>query len=588
MDWDLSVLYESFQCEKLKNDLTKLGDLVKEFKGWSDSQLNSYGNNAEKIEAFIKLKSEYLDLYIRLYAFAHLTQAADAKNTDAENLIGKLENLDVKAAEPDVRFRLWLKGIDNPDKILDSSSILADHKFYIKELYKKSRYMLSEKEELVISNMKLTGSNAWSKLHGLLTSTLLVDVEIGGEKKQLPLPQAINLSYDRDENVRKAAYEAELKAYEKIEEPVAACLNGIKGEVLFTSDMRGYSSPLDMTLKDSRMDRETLDAMLSAIKESLPVFHKYFRRKGEILGCHNGLPFYDIFAPLGSVNMNFSFDEARKFVVEHMMSFSPEIGKFYDNAFRSSWIDASPKPAKRGGAFCSSIQPLKQSRILCTFTGSFKNVITLAHELGHAYHNRCLNNESILNCNHPMPIAETASIFSETIVKNAALNKADSENVLPILETSLVGCSQKIVDIYSRFLFEDKVFELRKQGSLTVRQLKDIMTDSQKQAYGSGLDHNYLHPYMWINKSHYYYPERNYYNFPYAFGLLFSMGLYARYLREGSDFLGEYKRLLSETGKKNIADLCAGVGIDVHSAEFWKSSLSLIEKDVNRFLEITK
>lgn len=587
MNWSLTDLYESFQCDKLKNDLIKLEGIIKEFKSWSDSQLNSYENPEEKVESFIRFESNYLDIYLRLYEFAHLSQAVDAKNTEAEHLTGQLENLSVKASEPAVRFKSWLRNIDNLDKILSSSELLCEHKFYIKEMYEKSKYMLSEKEELIISNMKLTGSNAWSRLRGLLTSTLLVDIEIDGVKKQLPLPQAIGLSSDENGNIRKAAYEAELKAYEKIEEPVAACLNGIKGEVLTTSRLRGYSSPLDMTLKDSKMDKETLDAMLRAIKESLPVFHKYFRRKAEMLGHENGLPFYDIFAPVGSINMNFSYDDARKFIVEHMMSFSPEIAEFYDSAFRNNWIDAAPKPAKRGGAFCSPLVPIKQSRILCTFTGSFKNVISIAHELGHAYHNKCLSNGSILNFDHPMPIAETASIFSETVVKNAAIKEADRENLLPILETSLVGCSQKIVDIYSRFLFEDKVFELRKDGPLSVMQLKDIMTDSQKKAYGDGLDYNYLHPYMWINKNHYYYPERNYYNFPYAFGLLFSMGLYARYLKEGSDFIPEYKNLLSETGKKNISDLCAGVGVDVHSEEFWRNSLYIIEKDINKFLDIT-
>ena len=410
--------------------------------------------------------------------------------------------------------------------------------------------------------------------------------EIDGEVKNLPLPVVRNMAYSADKNLRKKAYEAELKAYEKIEETSAACLNGIKGEVITLCELRGYKSPLEETLIKSRMDEDILNAMFTAIKESLPAFHKYFRKKAELLGHKNGLPFYDLFAPIGSMNRTFTYEEAREYIVNNFRTFSHKLAAFADRAFENKWIDAEPREGKRGGAFCSNLHPIKESRIMANFDGSFSNVITLAHELGHGYHGLCLTEESILNSKYPMPLAETASIFCETIVVNAALEEASEEEKLSILEASLQDAGQVIVDIYSRFLFEDEVFERRKDHSLTVKELKDMMLEAQKKAYGNGLDHAYLHPYMWVNKSHYYSAERNYYNFPYAFGQLFSKGLYVKYLENKEAFVKKYDEFLRETGKNNINDVAKIMDIDVYSVDFYRSSLNLIEEDIEKFVEL--
>ena len=212
----------------------------------------------------------------------------------------------------------------------------------------------------------------------------------------------------------------------------------------------------------------------------------------------------------------------------------------------------------------------------------------MAHELGHGFHGECLKNESILNSNYPMTIAETASTFCETIIKKAAIKDATEKEALSILETEISDCTQVIVDIYSRFLFEKSVFEERKESALTVERIKELMLNAQKEAYGDGLDENYLHPYMWAWKPHYYDANYNYYNFPYAFGLLFAKGLYAEYLKKGSDFVGEYERLLSITGKNKIADITKEVGIDIHDKEFWKNSLKTIEEDIEKFIMLSK
>ena len=286
--------------------------------------------------------------------------------------------------------------------------------------------------------------------------------------------------------------------------------------------------------------------------------------------------------------MNFTYDEASKFIVKNFKSFSDDLANFAQKAINNDWIDVEPREGKVGGAFCAGIHTLGESRILLNFGGSFGDVVTMAHELGHGFHGECLKNESILNSNYPMPIAETASTFCETIIKKAAIKDATEKEALSILETEISDCTQVIVDIYSRFLFEKSVFEERKESALTVERIKELMLNAQKEAYGDGLDENYLHPYMWAWKPHYYDANYNYYNFPYAFGLLFAKGLYAEYLKKGSDFVGEYERLLSITGKNKIADITKEVGIDIHDKEFWKNSLKTIEEDIEKFIMISK
>lgn len=586
MRWNLDKLYTSFESKEYVEDLEKLDELIKDFTDWSEKNLNLPEDAANKIETYLNKLINLTNVFTKLISFASLTSAVDAKNESALKYLDKLQMKYAETAKSFYQFKRFIASIEDLDKIIESSQFLKEHRFYLNEIKLSTKYMLSQEEEVLISKMKNTGSKAWAKLQNMVTSTLLVDIEMDGELKKLPLPVVRNMAYSADKTLRKKAYEAELESYKKIEDTSCACLNGIKGEVITLCNLRGYKSPLEETLIKSRMDEKILKAMFTAIEESLPVFHKYFRKKAELLGHKNGLPFYDLFAPVGKINRTFTYEEAREYVVNNFRTFSDKLADFADHAFESQWIDAEPREGKSGGAFCSNLHPIKESRIMANFDGSFSNVITLAHELGHGYHGSCLTEESILNSSYPMPLAETASTFCETIVVNAALEEVGEEEKLSILESSLQDAGQVIVDIYSRFLFEDAVFERRKDHFLSVKELKDLMIEAQKKAYGNGLDHEYLHPYMWVNKSHYYSAERNYYNFPYAFGLLLSKGLYAKYLEDRKSFVKKYDEFLRETGKNNIADVVKVMDIDVYSVDFYRNSLKLIEKDIEKFIEL--
>jgi len=584
--WNLDALYTSFDAPEFAQDWKSYENEMKSLQEWAVASLTDTSDAAAKMEAYITQLTRSLQLQYRMMSFAELTVSTDAKNEKALQVIEQLEEKSVGLVEPSVLFQKWIGGVENLDQVISSSALLEEHRFFLQENAAKSKHLLSDKEEILLAKMKNTGSNAWAKLQELLTSTLLVDITIDGEEKQLPLPVVRNMAYEKDANLRKTAYEAELRAYKKIEESSAASLNGIKGEVITVAKLRGYESPLAKTLDDSRMDMETLEAMLTAMRESLPVFRKYYRKKAELLGHQNGLPFYDLFAPMGEVNMTFTYQEARDFIVKHFGSFSEKLANYAATAFDNQWIDAEPREGKRGGAFCSNLHMIKESRILSNFTGSYNDVSTLAHELGHGYHGDALVDEAFLNSDYPMPIAETASIFCETIIATAAMKNASDEEVFAILENDISGSGQVIVDIYSRYLFETELFKRRQEGSVPVKELKEIMLWAQKEAYGDGLDPNVLHPNMWTCKPHYYYADYNFYNFPYAFGLLFAKGLYAVYLQRGEAFVEQYDQLLSVTGKMNIADVAKIMDVDVRNVDFWRGSLRLIEEDIEKWIRL--
>ena len=588
LTWSLKELYSSFDSDAFKADIVKLQNTILEINIWADNVIKCDKHITKKLEEYIEKFTFLNNLATKIGSFIELSLSTNTKDTEALKYSDIFENELTNIVEATTKLEKWISSIENIDKVINKSNILKEHEFIIKEVIEKSKYLLSDREEKIIAKMKNTGSSAWGKLKDNLISTLKVKLEEDGEIKELPLTVVLNKAYDNNSDVRKKAYEAEIAAYKKIEEGVAAALNGIKGEVLTICELRGYQNPLEKTLIESRMDEESLNAMLEAMRESLPSFRKYLRRKAEMLGHKNGLPFYDLYAPVSNADMKFTYEQGAKFVEKNFRTFSNNLGNFAKKAIDNSWIDVMPREGKVGGAFCANLHFIKESRVLLNYGESFSDVVTMAHELGHGFHGECLNNEYTLNSEYPMPIAETASTFCETIIKKAAIKEANKEEALAILESEISDCTQVIVDIYSRFLFEKALFEKRKESALTVEEIKNLMLNAQKEAYGDGLDPEYLHPYMWTWKPHYYYVDSNFYNFPYAFGLLFAKGLYAEYLKRGDEFPAEYEKLLSITGKNKLADITKVMGIDIHNKEFWRNSLKTIEEDIEKFIELSK
>ena len=442
---------------------------------------------------------------------------------------------------------------------------------------------MSAAGETLASELSLSGAKAWQKLQGVIASQLKVPFKRDGQAENSPITVVQTMRTHPEEAIRRQAYEAELVGWQSVREPLAACLNGVKGAVITLEGRRGRSDALHAALDKERIDRDTLEAMLGAMRDSFPAFRRYWQAKAHLLG-KDALPWWDLSAPLGKLERRYTYSEARALILEQLGAFSERIATFTERAFDGNWIDAEPRDGKEGGAFCVRLPAVDESRILCNFDGSLDEVLTLAHELGHAYHNECQVGKAPLQRRTPMTLAETASIFNETLVIDAILAQAgDAEEELAALETFLIAASQVVVDIHSRYLFETEVFERRAQAALSAGDFCEIMLRAQKETYGDALDAEHLNPYMWAWKPHYYSPGRSFYNYPYAFGLLFSLGLYGVYQERGATFVTEYDRFLRSTGEGTVADLSARFGIDIRQRAFWETSLHVIESRIERY-----
>lgn len=581
-EWSLEELYKGYDDPAFAADMKKLEEVMAVYN--QQAAALAGGEAAEKIRKMLLVSEEMNTLVEKLYIFCSLKQSVNTADAEAVAYMGKIEDMLGNVAKADTQFEQFVAKQENLDEIIASDELLKEYEYKLKKIKENSKYLLSEDVEEAMSKLSASAGSAWSDMHSYLTST--VRVEYDG--KETTLSGIRNLAYSKDAAVRKAAYEAELASYEKIKDAIAFSLNSIKKQVLTTVELRGYESALDRTLKRSGMKKETLDAMFTAMKEYFPKFHQYLRRKGELLGHKNGLPWYDLFAPMGSVSRTFTTEEAKEYLVGLFQGFAPDLAAMVERAFDEAWIDFYPHEGKVGGAFCCNIQPLKQSRILTNFDGTLSDVVTLAHELGHAFHNTQIHSHRANNTDYSMPVAETASTFNETVVMDAAIAAADREERIALIESQLQDVTQIMCDIYSRYLFETAVFEKRNDGFMFADQLKEMMLAAQKEAYGDGLDPDYLHPYMWVCKGHYYSTGNSFYNFPYAFGGLFARGLYAKYKEEGEAFLPKYRALLHATPVCSVEDAAKIAGIDLTQPDFFRKSLQSYADRIDEFLELTK
>ena len=578
--WDLSVYYTGFDDPALAADLAALATMAEDgmavLKKETDAQT--------KLTEMVTYLEDYTNKIRRAYAFCELSMTADAENQQAFQTLERVSALSVDYKVFVSACKRHAGTVENLEEILQKDPELAKNGFALLEAREQAAHMLEEGMERWMLRMSLSGGDSFSKLRDQLIGTLMVEMD--GESH--PLPAIRGMAFDPDPAVRKKAYEAEMKAYPKIALPMAFCLGGIKGEALTMCEAKHYPDILTQQLAETRMDHETLDAMWSAIRDAFPDFRRYLKAKARLLGHKNGLPFYDLFAPVGKSTRKYTIEEARDLIIATFDKVHPKMAAFMAHAFDNRWIDVYPRKGKTGGAFCADNHELRESRILTNFVGSFSDVSTLAHELGHAWHGECSAKYPLLMTEYPMPLAETASTFNETMLAQTVLESADEELAFSILEGSLLEATQCIVDIYSRFLFETAVFEARKTHTPSVDELRTMMIDAQKEAYGDGLDPDVLHGDMWINKSHYYMVGMHFYNFPYAFGLLFGLSVYQKFKKEGAAFLSQYDEFLASCGSDTIANVAKTIGIDVRSSDTWRSALDVIRKEIDAFVKLAK
>jgi pepF/M3 family oligoendopeptidase len=598
--WDLSNVYPSLESAELKAAIKSCERQIRALEKYLDE--NDIQRAAKKPSAavFASTLASYLDRFntlMRLHStistYIYAFVSTDSFDQAARKALSSFEPLGVRIGQIETRFRGWLGAHADrlPAAIEHGNDTVRSHAFFLNEAAEQSRYLMSDAEENLAGELDLSGANAWSKLQGNIVSQLTVDFNRkgagvrGAKTEKLSMPALINImQHDADGTVRRRAYEAEHAAWKSVEETLSAAMNGVKGAASTLNRHRGRKDDLHPALDAARIDRRTLDAMLGAMQDSFPQFRRYLRAKAKRFGHEGGLPWWDLFAPVGRDERTYSWSDARGLLEKTFGNFSPNLLSMTRTAFDSNWIDAEQRPGKRAGAFCTEVLAVDESRILCNYDGSLDQVSTVAHELGHAFHNQCLVGKPYLQTITPMTLAETASIFCESLIIDAALEESSGPAAeLAILETDLIGKTQVVVDITSRFLFETEVFQRRASAELSADDLSEAMLRCQRETYGDGLDERYMHKYMWTWKPHYYFAGLSFYNFPYAFGLLFGTGLYALYRERGQRFVGEYENLLGSTGMADAVTLAKRFKIDLRKKAFWKASLDVIAERIDRY-----
>lgn len=595
--WSVADVHESLDSRSFLDAQEQAGASVErlialfdehQIRGSEDSNEErtasaSDGEAADAAIAGYNRVSSELDL---LGAYVYSSVATDSRDAAAQAVMSELEPVESKLRPLLSRLADWVASFD-VEQLATVSSEAADHAGPLQRLHERATHQMSEAEEHLYAELSTTGAGAWGRLQREITSQLSAEVELPDATQHLPINAVRGMATNPDAAVRKAAYDSELVAWPTIEVPVASAMNAIKGEANIVNRRRNWTSPLDASLFANSVSRATFDAMQSAISASLPDFRRWMQSKARLHGHAGALPWWDLVAPAPVASGGVGWEEGLDVVRGAFGEFSPNLGGLVDRAIDEQWIDAEPRDGKSGGAFCMSFKG-DRSLVLLNWSGSAESTQTTAHELGHAYHNTTLAQRTALQKRLPMALAETASIFCETLVVEAGLARlAGPEHDaarLALLDVDLQGSNQVVVDIRSRFTFETELFARRQRRTLAASELCEMMTEAQADAYGDGLDQSTAHPYMWLLKPHYY--GSHFYNWPYTYGLLFGLGLFARYREDPEHFRGGYDTLLSRAGMDTAEQLGAAFELDVTDEAFWTASLDVIRRRIDQYEDL--
>lgn len=587
--WSTADAHESLGAQSFRNAMerdaaaaTRLVALFDEHGIRSVDPRPVTAADGDAADAVIREYNRVLESARTTGATAYAFVTTNSRDEQAQGALGQIETVGAGITPLLSRLADWVHAL-GVDALAEVSTEVAEHRLPLARLAERAAHQMSEAEEHLYAALSVTGSSAWARLQGDLTSQLTAEVALPGGVQVLPMPAVRGLATDPDPAARRAGYEAEQEAWPTIAVPVAAAMNAIKGESNVVNARRNWASPLDASLYANSVSRATFDAMQDAVQASLPDLRAWMRTKARLhgsAGADGGLPWWDLVAPLPGVAASISWDAGIEWVRTAFQSYSAELGALVDRALGEQWIDAGPREGKVGGAFCMSFFD-DRSLVLLNWSGSVDSAQTTAHELGHAYHNTTLAGRTPLQRRLPMALAETASIFCETLAVESGLARLEGGDRLALLDVGLAGSTQVIVDIHSRFLFESEVFARRQRRMLGVSELNELMLESQERAYGDGLDLSTRHPYMWLLKPHYY--GSSFYNWPYTYGLLFGLGLYARYQDDPERFRSGYADLLSRAGMDSAEQLGQAFGLDVTDAAFWHASIDVIRERIRQY-----
>jgi oligoendopeptidase F len=587
--WDLDVFFKGgSESQELRTHLDnvkeKLDSLVETASAF---QVPQSADDSKEVANLIELLKDVALNMSQAGAVIGCFLAADTTDKKALQLQGETASLGAIFSTVGLKVQQTLAKTDEETwNGLMNSDELKEFAFVLNEWREEVELKLSEEEESIITSLSVDGYHGWGQLYDMLVGDIKIKIELDGVEKELSVGQANNLSSHQDANVRKRSFEALEEAWKGKEDFFATALNRIAGFRLEVYKKRGWDSVLKEPLHRNRMSEETLDAMWGAIGANKAPFVEYLNVKARMLGTDK-MNWYDMDAPVTTSTKKMSYQEGAEFILKHFGEFGPELEAFSRLAFEDSWIEAEDRPNKRPGGFCTGMPVSEQSRIFMTYSGTMSNVATLAHELGHAFHSYALRPVHWMNRQYAMGVAETASTFAEMIVADAAVKSTETKDEkIALLEDKIQRSVAFFMNIHARFLFETRFYEERKNGVVPAARLNELMAEAQKEAYGDALDT--VHPHFWASKLHFYITGVQFYNFPYTFGYLFSLSIYAKALEDGEGFEQKYMALLRDTAVMSVEDLAMKhLGEDITKQEFWAKGVALCVKDVEEFLELT-
>ncbi|MDO7907092.1 M3 family oligoendopeptidase [Paenibacillus sp. JX-17] len=587
--WDLESIFpggsssEAFTAflDQLEQDLRQLLAQVKA------AQPPQNVKETESYDSIYDLLQSTMTRASQAGAFVSCLTAQNQHDKKAVQLSGRISSIYalLKSADALLDNLLRLTPDDVWSAWLERSNI-RPIAFVLNESREKAQDKMSPEMEGLALDLAVDGYHGWSEFYDTIVSHVTVAVEENGEVKQLSAGQAANKLDDPDREVRKAVFAEWEKSWGKAGEYASDVLNHLGGFRLKLYENRGWEDVLKEPLSINRMSRQTLDTMWQVISDAKPMLVKYLQRKAELLGVDK-LAWYDVEAPISKSVSKVTYDEAAEKIVDQFRTFSPRMADFAVTAFEKNWIEAEDRDGKRPGGFCTSLPLTKETRIFMTYAGTASNVSTLAHELGHGYHQHVMDELEPMNQGYAMNVAETASTFAEMIVSDALVRTAkDEQEKLALLEDKIQRSVAFFMNIHARFLFETRFYEQRKKGLVGADQLNELMVAAQKEAYLDALSE--YHPHFWASKLHFYITGVPFYNYPYTFGYMFSAGIYAFAQNNGSGFAAKYDALLQDTGRMTVEELAQKhLGTDLTQRDFWQMAVDLVASDIEEFLELT-
>jgi oligoendopeptidase F len=589
-DWDMSTFFSGLLLpdyvafkQRLITDVAVLRTRAEQLGPVADATLKDW-------EALL-LEAEALSTrFGHLSGYLGCLRAADARDEAIQSEAGRFAPLAAELEKVMVPVRAAVRDASPADfAALLAQTGLAGAQYFLTRLRQRARFTMESSLEGLQADLAVTGISAWGRLYNQVSAKLSFELAVPGKALQI-VPAAMTRTFleDADPAVRKAALDGSAKAWEGVADTVAACLNAIAGTRLTLHKRRGVEHFIDSALFDAGIERATLDTMLDVVRQRQDVGRSYLTTKAKLLGKHK-LGYQDLMAPLPTAANDaarMSWDEGMQRVKAAFGRTYPAMAQFADHAFARRWVDHAPRAGKQPGAFCSGSPLTRESRVFMTYNGARGDVQTLAHELGHAFHSHVMRDQRLWQRRPPMTLAETASTFAEQLVSDALLEGGDVDRATrrAILGGRLQGAEAFLLNIPMRYDFEYAFYNERALGEVSVSRLKELMLIAQRNHYGDALNHAELDPWFWASKLHFYTTGISFYNFPYTFGFLFSLGICARAKAEGPSFCARYEALLRRTGSESPESVAMNsLGVDLQQPDFWKASIDLLADDLHQF-----